>query len=146
MITYFDTSALLKLLVDDEMGTANVEQLWQASTIVVCAEIGYVEARAALAAATRARRLTAAAWRAARVSLDSAWAQLEVVPVTTALVRDAAEVAESNGLRGYDAVHLAAALIIPADTFVSGDNQLCSAAASHNLHIANPNSPPPPAD
>lgn len=138
MITYFDTSALLKLLVDDETGAATVAQLWVASSAVVCCEIGYVEARAALGAAHRSRRLTTVGLRLVRKSLESLWAQLEVVPVTAVLVRQAADFAEDAGLRGYDAVHLAAALTVPVDTLASGDAKLCDAAASHGLQVSNP--------
>ena len=59
MITYIDTSVLLKLLVDDEVGSDAAQRLWLESDFVVCAEIGYAEARAALAAARRAGRLDA---------------------------------------------------------------------------------------
>ena len=138
MITYFDTSAFLKLLVEDEAGGRTVEQLWMSSAGIVCCEIGYVEARAAIAAANRARRLTAASLRDVRETLDGLWAQLDVVAVTSVLVRDAADLAEAAGLRGYDAVHLAAALAVPVDTFASSDVRLCEAAASHGLHVSNP--------
>jgi uncharacterized protein len=136
LITYFDTSALVKLLVDDEHGGATVTQLWTSSTVVVCAEIGYVEGRAALGAAHRAGRLTSAGLRDARESFESLWTQLDVVPVTTELVRQAADLAESAKLRGYDAVHLAAALIVPVDTLASSDAKLREAAADHGLHVS----------
>ena len=138
MITYVDTSALVKLLVVDEAGTATVEQLWISSTAVTCCEIGYVEARATLGAAHRARRLTAAGLRVARSTLEVLWSQLDVVPVTTALVRQAADLAETAGLRGYDAIHLAAALLVQVDTFASSDAPLCEAAAAHGLNVSNP--------
>lgn len=138
MITYVDTSALVKLLVADEPGTAEVEQLWIASTSVVCCELGYVEARAALAAVVRARRITSAASRIARQTLDDVWAQLDVVPVTTALIRHAADLAEADGLRGDDAIHLAAALVVPVSTFASSDLRLCAAARRHGLNVSNP--------
>jgi predicted nucleic acid-binding protein len=138
LITYIDTSALVKLLVNDEAGTPTVEQLWVASTAVVCCEIGYVEARAALGSARRARRLTTAGLGAARGALDGLWAQLDVVPVTTLLIRQAAELAEAEGLRGYDAIHLAAALLLPVDTFTSSDRRLCESAARHGLNVSNP--------
>lgn len=138
MITYIDTSALLKLLVNDEPGRNGVEALWLASTAVVCCELGYVEARAALAAAHRARRVTAAGLRDARPVLDELWAQLDVVPVTTSLIRAAADLAEHASLRGYDAVHLAAALTVPVDSFASSDVRLCEAALANGLHITNP--------
>ena len=62
--------------------------------------------------------------------LDSLWVQLDTVPVTTGLVRQAADLAEAAGLRGYDAIHLAAALLVPVDTFASSDVRLCEAAAA----------------
>ena len=136
MITYVDTSALLKLLVNDEAGTATMEQLWVSSTSVVCCEIGYVEARAALGAAHRARRVTTPGLRTARVALDGIWAQLDVVPVTIDLIRQSADLAEAEGLRGYDAIHLAAALLVPVDTFASSDSRLCEAAARHGLNVS----------
>ena len=52
---------LLKLLVDDEVGGDAAERLWIDSDYLVCAEIGYAEARAALAAAHRNARITALA-------------------------------------------------------------------------------------
>ena len=52
MITYFDTSIVMKLLIDDEAFRAGSERLWVESEFAVCAEIGYTEARAALAADT----------------------------------------------------------------------------------------------
>jgi predicted nucleic acid-binding protein len=137
MITYCDTSAFLELLVEDEAGRATVEQLWLASTSVVCCEIGYVEA-AAVAAARGARRLTAAGWRDVTMMLDGLWTQLDIVPVTTDLVREAADLAEASGLRGYDAVHLAAALAVPVDAYASSDARLCEAAASHGLNVSSP--------
>ena len=138
MITYVDTSALVKLLVDDEAGTSTMEQLWVVSTSVVCCEIGYVEARAALGSARRARRLTTVGLRTARDALDGLWAQLDVVPVTTVLIRQAADLAEAEGLRGYDAIHLAAALVVPVGTFASSDGRLCEVAARHGLNVSSP--------
>lgn len=48
----------------------------------------------------------------------------------TALAQRAGELAEQHGLRGYDAVHLASALMLATDTtFVSWDHDLQRAAA-----------------
>jgi hypothetical protein len=58
-ISVVDTSALVKLLVD-EPGTATVDQLWVASTSVVSCEIGYVQARASLGPALRNPHVTPA--------------------------------------------------------------------------------------
>jgi hypothetical protein len=57
------------------------------------------------------------------------------VPVTDELVAIAADLADNEGLRGYDAVHLAAALTVDATVLSSADSALCAAAARRGLHI-----------
>src|ERR1700760_3059759 len=101
---------LMKLLIDDELFRAESERLWVESDFAVCAEIGYVEARAALAAVRRTERLTAAGLRTARDELELLWEQVSVVVVDTQIVRAAGDLAEHDGLRGCDAVHLAAVI------------------------------------
>ena len=63
---------------------------------------------------------------------------LHIVSVTDELVASAAELAELEQLRGYDAVHLAAALTVEAIVLSSADSALCAAAARRGLHVANP--------
>lgn len=138
MIAYLDTSVILKLVVDDEHGTAEADEIWRVADVVVTAEIAYAEARAALAAASRAGRLTRRQLAQARDGFERIWPQLEVVEITRDLVRRAGDIAELDALRGYDAVHLAAALRIDADTMASADRALCIAAARHGCSIANP--------
>jgi uncharacterized protein len=141
VITYIDTSVLLKLLVDDEVGASAAQRLWLDSDFVLCAEIGYAEALAALAAARRGGRLDAAGLSIAKAELTTLWTQLDVVPVTTALVLAAGDLAESEGLRGYDAVHLAAALAGQATVVATADSQLLAAAHRRKLDVANPLEP-----
>lgn len=138
MITYFDTSILVKLLIDDEPYRPESERLWLDSDYVVCAEIGYVEARAALAAARRQGRLNAGAWRTAKDQLERLWEQVSIAVVDTALVRAAGELAERDGLRGYDAVHLAAAITGQATVVASADRQFVEAASRRGLGVAGP--------
>lgn len=138
MITYFDTSVLVKLVVDDETGIETAHELWMTTDAAVSAELAYVEGRAALASARRSRRLNPVDHRSAREEFDGLWRQLEVVAITWALIVEAADLAESDGLRGYDAVHLAAALLVRADVIASADEQLCAAAVANGLAVADP--------
>lgn len=138
MISYFDTSILMKLLIDDEAYRPESERLWLDSDYVVSAEITYVEARAALAAARGSRRLTAAAARTAKNELEMLWEQLSIVVVDTALVRAAGDVAERDGLRGYDAVHLAAAIAGHVTVVASADRRLVEAARGRGFSVAAP--------
>lgn len=138
MITYFDTSILLKLLIDDEAFRAESERLWVQSEYAVCAELGYAEARAALAAVSRSKRLTAAGLRIAKDELELLWEQMSVVPVDRDLVRAAGDLAEHDALRGYDAVHLAAAIAGEVSVVASADRQLVEAARRRGFAVATP--------
>ena len=142
MTTYIDTSVLLKLLVDDEVGGDAAERLWVGSEGLICAEIGYAEARSALAAAHRNARFSTRLFGTAKRELEDLWSQIDVVVVNTALVRSAGNVAETDQLRGYDAVHLAAALAANAEVFAAADDRLLAAARRHGLATSNPLSPP----
>ena len=137
MITYVDTSVLIKVIIE-ETGSDAAAELWETSDVLAVVRIGYVEARAALAAARWGERLTARQLGSAKATLDGLWSQLTVVEVTEGLVDDAAELAEVERLRGYDAVHLAAAMEISADVVTSADNDLLRAAARVGLHTADP--------
>lgn len=137
MITYVDTSTLIKLIVE-EPGSESAAQIWAASDSLVSVSLVEVEARAALAAARRAGRLTPAAHRRARAILVQLLEQVDTVEVTHDLVASAGDLAESHGLRGYDAVHLAAARLVGCDVMSSADTDLCAAAERDGFHIANP--------
>lgn len=137
MITHVDTSTLLKLIVDEE-GSKRAELIWLNSESVASVSLVAVEARPALAAATRGGRLTRAQHRAAKTELASMIADLHLVEVTAELITEAGDLAETEALRGYDAVHLAAAIRVGASVLTSTDSALCDAAAQRGLHVANP--------
>lgn len=137
MITYVDTSTLIKLIVD-EPGSDRAELIWQSADSVTSVSLVTVEARAALAAATRGKRLSADQWHAAKTELAAFVDDLHLVEVTEDLIESAAQLAETEPLRGYDAVHLAAAVFVGAAVFTSADRALCEAAERQGLHIADP--------
>jgi uncharacterized protein len=137
VITYVDTSTLIKLLID-EVGTAAAGRIWDEPDVVALARIGRVEARAALAAARRQSRISADVFLAAEEGLALLWTQASVVEIDENLMRLAGDLAVVHGLRGYDAVHLGAAHIVDADVFSSADGRLCEAASACGFHVANP--------
>jgi predicted nucleic acid-binding protein len=137
VITYVDTSTLIKLLID-EVGTAEAGLIWDEPDVLVSARVGHVEARAALAAARRRGRISNVVLANAVGGLEVLWSQISVVEIDEDLMRLAGDLATAHGLRGYDAVHLAAAHLVSADVFSSADRRLCAAASSDGFHIANP--------
>jgi uncharacterized protein len=137
VIVYFDTSALIPLIVE-EPGTPLAARLWDEADRVASSRLVYAEARAALAQAKRAGRLDASGLRAAVAGLDTLVDGLDLVEVSTAVVWRAGELAERVALRGYDAVHLgsAEALADPDLVVASGDRALLRAAGERGLATA----------
>lgn len=140
MIALFDTSSVVPLIVD-EASTKRCIRVWNDSSRVICARLLYPEARAALAKAERMGRLDRRQLSAAVAELDSIISEIDHIEVTAALAHEAGELAETHRLRGYDAVHLAAAAAI-ADgdlVLVTGDSDLAAAAAAIGLAVSNTN-------
>jgi predicted nucleic acid-binding protein len=140
VIAYFDTSAVVPLLVT-EPGSAICQQLWDSSDTVVTSRLLYVEAAAALAQARRLDRIRGRDHQAALRLLDQLWAEFEVVEVDARVVDRAAELAHSAALRGYDAVHCASAEQVADDDLVlaSGDHALLAATARLGIATADTN-------
>jgi predicted nucleic acid-binding protein len=137
VITYVDTSTLIKLIID-EPGSDIAEDIWTSADALVSVGLVEVEARAALGAATRAGRLTKAEHRRTVKILGELLDQMDVVDVTAELIGAACQLTDLHGLRGYDAVHLAAARAVGSDVLTSADNDLCDAAEREGIHSANP--------
>jgi predicted nucleic acid-binding protein len=137
LLTYVDTSTLIKLIINED-GSDRAEMIWQTADAVASAGLVIVEGRAALAAAAKSRRLTRVQHRNAKAELDQLVGDLHLVRITEQLLLDAGELAEIDTLRGYAAVHLTAALAVGASVFTSADDTLCDAAANRGLHIASP--------
>ena len=112
-------------------------ELWgtrlRAASSILC----YPEGRAALAAASRGRRLSAAGYRRAWEEFESLQSELVLIGIDRPLAQWAGELAEEHQLRGYDAVHLASALALGTDiTLVTWDGDLKRAAEQRGCAVA----------
>lgn len=112
--------------------------VWDAADALASVRLVIVEARAALASATRGGRLTTQQHEQAKNELSALVGDLHLAEVTEDLISRAASLAEDEGLGGYDAVHLAAALHLGASVLTSADDALCEAAGRNDMHVANP--------
>jgi len=135
--TYFETSAIMKLVIVEE-GSDEANTAWDASDDLFTSSLSYVEARAALAAARRARRLTDVDLAGAKRALEGRFQEIDTIEVTEEVVRAAGDIAERHGLRGYDAVHLASALASVArhGVLVTWDRELARAARTEGFALA----------
>ncbi len=116
-IVYFDSSALVKLLVEED-GTDLVAQLWDGCDAALSSRLAYPEVRAALAAACRNHTLDANGLEAALQIWEEFWSATRPVELRPEVERHAGELAQRHSLRGADAVHLASALTVPTTELI----------------------------
>jgi predicted nucleic acid-binding protein len=115
-----------------------VAQGMDRADLVATCWIAYLEARAAFG-----RRLSPGDRRRARADLDRDWSRYLKIEVTDPLIREAAAVADTYRLRGYDAMHVAAARAlrerrIGAITFGSWDHEQQDAASRDGFLLLAP--------
>jgi hypothetical protein len=137
LICYFDTSAVIPLLVD-EASSEVAGRLWDTADHVMSSRLVYPEARAALAQAHRTDRIDSRGLRRVVTDLEGLMGDLDLVEVGPAVVHRAGQLAELLALRGYDAVHLGSAesLADPGLVLVAGDRQLLRAAGELQMAVA----------
>ena len=109
MILYLDSSALVKRYVR-EAGSGQVEELIPLADVVGTGLVSRAEVAAALARAVRMGYLRREDGEAALLVFRAHWPRLARLQLTEPLLARADTLAWEYGLRGYDAVHLAAAL------------------------------------
>jgi uncharacterized protein len=136
-IVYFDSSAFVKLLVEED-GSDIAAALWDGCDAAVSSRLAYPEVRAALAAAGRDRRLDAHAQQHAEAAWEDYWAATRPVELTQAVTAHAGRLAGTHVLRGADAVHLASALAVGIDAalFAVWDTRLRGGAAAVGAQLA----------
>jgi uncharacterized protein len=110
MILYLDTSALVKRYLV-EAGSANVAQWINQSRPVSTSLITRAEMGAAITKAVRMNLINPDQGQYALNWFRTEWETLGRLPIHEATVQGADELACRYGLRGYDVVHLACALI-----------------------------------
>jgi len=108
-MVYLDTSALVKKYVQ-ESGSQEVIELISHTVLIATCTISRAEAAAAFSKAVRIRALTGSSAQACHKEFLREWRDYVRVRVTETLVARADALAWTFTLRGYDAVHLAAAL------------------------------------
>jgi predicted nucleic acid-binding protein len=139
VILYLDASALVKRYVA-EPGTAEVEASVAAAAVVGTALVSRAEIAAALAKAVRLNVLTREQGQQALHQFREHWPYLLRLQVGEPVVARADALAWDYGLRGYDAVHLAAAqywqeALGETVTVATYDRQLWAAARQAGLAV-----------
>jgi uncharacterized protein len=105
---YADSSALVRVYLD-EPHSNEVRALMAGHLAIASTEMAYVEVRAALAAAQRRGRINDEELTSLKAGFEAWWPQVIEIQTDASLLKRAGDLAEYGKLRGYDAIHLAAA-------------------------------------
>jgi predicted nucleic acid-binding protein len=139
MILYLDASALVKRYIS-ENGSEQVNSWIGEAEMVVTGLITRVEVAAAIARAQRMKLIRPEEAATALSLCRSEWESFQRLPITENTVRRGDFLACDHNLRGYDATHLACALIWQETlglnvTLASFDGQLIQAAKEVRLEV-----------
>ena len=140
MTLYLDTSALVKLFID-EAGSQQVAVAASLAETCATSRIAYVEFCSALARRER-EGLEVGVAEGIRSSFETKWRDLVVVELNRAIAVRAAGLAKTHALRAYDAVHLACAQEIhetmPDMVFACFDERLNQGAKGQGMRVLFP--------
>ncbi|MBX3313699.1 MAG: type II toxin-antitoxin system VapC family toxin [Actinobacteria bacterium] len=137
MLVYFDSSALVKLLVEED-GSDVAAALWDGCDAALSSRLAHPEVSAALAAAHRNHHLDDGQLRRCLHTWSRFWSAMRSVELTEVVEGHAARLAVGHALRGADAVHLASALAVddPALVVAVWDRRLRAGVIGEDLAVA----------
>lgn len=139
MIAYLDTSALLKNYLE-EAGSEAVIRVWEASEAVAISAVGCAEAMATFHRKRREGVISREILDEVVDLFKKEWDSLNVLEVSRDLHRTIGHLVSEHPLRGFDAIHLASALVLTASSqmdlvFASADRRLVEAAGKEGLAV-----------
>lgn len=144
MILYLDTSSLIKLYINEQH--SDLVHQWARQVDVLCSSrVAYAEAMAALGRRRRQGDVDDVGFQRFHRTFTDEWQDFAVVNVDE--IR-AGELAVRHGLRGFDAIHLAAAIEIARGVgsvfffFSSFDVQLNRAAVAERFSVLDESAAP----
>ena len=145
---YLDTSALIKLYVEEEGDERVVEAAESAADgRIVILVFTPLEARSAIRRREREGDIAAAdVDRVLRQIEDDCSTLFLTQPLSSPVMEEAARLIDRHPLRAYDALQLAGCLVVRKGmgvpvSFVCADAWLCEAAANEGLPTLNPVAP-----
>lgn len=140
MILYCDTSALIKRYVE-EGGSARVNAQWDASEAIGTSVVAFAETLTAFGRRLREGSFTAREYGRPVAAFKRDYPHLVLVPISDELNELIEVLVKKHPLRGFDAIHLASALLLHRPggldvSFACFDRNLNAAARSEGLMAA----------
>lgn len=139
MILYLDTSALLKKYFK-EVASTDVISMWKEAAAIVTSSVAYAETMASFYRKKREVNINENIFVSIIDSFHKDWESFIRVEVNNDLNEKIDKLVALHPLRGFDAIHLASALMIHENVtedffFACFDQRLSMAAKSEDLNI-----------
>jgi predicted nucleic acid-binding protein len=111
MICYFDTSALVKLYVEED-GSELVADYSRKSIFIATSRVAFAEARSAFARARREGILEVQAYCDVVANFNEDWPSYFALEVSDSVLQRVDALVDKYPMRGFDAIHLASTIIL----------------------------------
>jgi predicted nucleic acid-binding protein len=141
-LIYADSSAIVKRYYA-ERGSDLLKSRWVTIDRIFTSRVAYAEIHAALARKARDGELARASFRTAAAAFEQEWLAYDHILVDEATLKDVRSLVRRHPLRGFDAIHLSAALWLRAELgrpleFWASDQRLEAAAKRERFSVVNP--------
>ena len=137
MITYFDSSSLVKFVIT-EIGSKENLNIWNLSSEKVTSQLARTEMHSTLMRRVREGSMPASAVRGRLDAMHKLFADVVLVDITSDVIDASCELVKELPLKSADAIHLATARMVRADLFSSSDKKLCAAASESGIVVTDP--------
>lgn len=139
MISYFDTSAIVKFYIN-ETGSDVLREIFDKSEIFVTSEIAYIETVSAFIRINNERLISDIDLKNLLSDFKNNWNDFFTLKTDFNIIQKAGLLIEKYKLRSYDSLHLASAMIFrerinKSVNFYSWDKNLNNAALNENFQI-----------
>jgi len=138
VILFLDSSALVKRYVEEE-GTKLVDELWEKAEEVATSVVAFAEVISTFSRKSREGILTQKELIEIIYEFKEDYSRMIHVPITLELNKIIERLLVSYSLKGFDAIHLASALILkvefPETVFLCFDKSLNKTARKENLKL-----------
>lgn len=140
MILYCDTSALIKRYVEEE-STGDVDAVWDKAVEVATSVVAFAECMAAFYRKLKESVFSKPEYIQTVAEFKKEYPNLVLVPVTPGINLTVERLINKYSLRGFDAIHLASAIVIHKinkfnTVFACFDRNLNHAAKQEGLDVA----------
>ena len=135
MKVFFDSSALAKRYIEDEMKSDQIDRLVFEADSVVVSSICLPEIISAFARLRREKKLSTVQYNQCKRSAIEDFSAFQVCQLTPEVINRSITLLEHVELRAMDALHVACAIEAKASLFVSSDTRQNAAAKKFSLTI-----------